>query len=106
MDELSERPPDNFYTFTWLVNSSKPKAIQSNKDVFLITGQNGLIAFIMIAFYLVTWLSKIGLSKNRFVRFFIFLHRTILKLFIVKMMMLTIAEVGSHNMRIKHASNF
>jgi len=100
MDPIKNRPSDSFYAFTWLSNSSKNKVIRSNKDIFLISGQNALIALIMILFYSITWLGKLGESKSRVIRIFILLHRTILKLFFVKMQMLTMIEVGSHNMRI------
>ena len=84
-EPIKNRPPDNFYAFTFLANNSKSKVIRSNRDIFLMAGQNGLIAFIIILLYLVTWLGQLGKSKSKIIRIFVLLDRTVLKLFFVKM---------------------
>ena len=65
------RPQDKFYAFTWLANSSKRKVIKSNKDLFLVSGQNALIAFIIFTLYMVTWIGQLGKRKNKIVKIYI-----------------------------------
>lgn len=88
--------PD-FYTFVYLTRNSKPKVVRTNKDLFLIWGQNGIIGAFMMLSYLIVWIFQLGASKSKILKKYVFISRTILKLFFVKMQLLSLVEISSHN---------
>ena len=48
-------PNEEFFTFVRLQRSTNSKLISTNKDMFTIWGQNGVIATFMAGFYLLVW---------------------------------------------------
>ena len=51
----------------------------------------------MIVNYVVIWIFKIGESKNKVIKKYVFASRLILKLFFVKMQLLSLVEISSHS---------
>lgn len=58
------RPPDEFYKFLDMSRNTRTRLIITNKDLFIIWGQNGLIASFFSLAYLLVWGLKIGTSKK------------------------------------------
>lgn len=51
--EEKEYPPEEFYHFLKVNRNTREKLINTNKDLFLIFGQNGVICSVFVASYLI-----------------------------------------------------
>lgn len=58
--------------------------MKSNKDLFIIWGQNGIICGLVILTYLVTWMGKLGAKKSKAARLYVFLQRQLIVIFFVQ----------------------
>lgn len=79
-------------------NSSRDRLLKGNSDLFLIWGQNGIIATFIIVSYLLVWLLKLGKKKNIIAKLFVFLLRNIFFVFFIKFQMVSFTELGCHNL--------
>jgi hypothetical protein len=55
-----KRPPEEFFAFIKYSKYSRSKLIKTDRDVFIISGQNGLFAWLVILTYLSVWLLNLG----------------------------------------------
>lgn len=84
-NDTIQRPPDQFYKFAEVSRNTRTKLVKTNKDLFIIWGQNGFIATLFCMAYLLVWLSGIGLSKNKVANVAVFLQRQLYILFTVNL---------------------
>lgn len=70
---LSTRPSDQFYKFMDVSRNTRLRLVGSNKDIFIIWGQNGFIATLFTVAYLVVWISGIGASVSKIAKTFVYL---------------------------------
>lgn len=67
------RSPDEFYKFTEAARNTRTRLVKTNKDLFIIWGQNGVISTVFCLSYLLVWLLGLGASKKKIVRLLVFL---------------------------------
>ena len=97
-DKTSEkRPPEDFYAFVRFSKNKRSRLIVSNEDIFIIWGQNGLLALVVILSYMAVWLLKLGQSEKQFIKYFIYLQRFFLKITFIKLQFVAFSELTVHN---------
>lgn len=96
-DKPEEFPPDEFYHFLRVSRNTREKIISTNKDIFLIFGQNGIICSIFILAYFAVWLTRVGESKKKVLRILVFLQRQFFVLFMVNLEYVALTELALHN---------
>lgn len=72
-DRPEDYPPEEFYHFLTVKRNTRERIITTNKDIFLIFGQNGIISCLFVVSYLAVWLTKIGESKKKFLKVLVFM---------------------------------
>lgn len=99
-DEVKNRiiPPESFFAFEELKNSSRVRLLKGNQDLFLIWGQNGIIAAFIVISYIAVWIFKIGTKKNVLAKLYVFLLRNLFFVFFIKFQMISFTELGCHNL--------
>ena len=95
-----------FFTFSKLQRNSAEKIIQTNKDIFMIWGQNGVIATLMTGLYILVWALRLGTYKNIVIKGLVFLQRQLLVMFFVKMQFTALVELGNHDITRKQDGVF
>lgn len=98
-------PPESFFAFEELKNSSRDRLLKGNADLFLIWGQNGLIATFIIVSYILIWALKLGKKKNIFAKIYVFVLRNLFFVFFIKFQMISFTELGCHNL-VRPQKNF
>lgn len=79
IENVIKKPlPDEFFFFVKYRRSTRNLLIAKNEDMFLIWGQNGLLALVVILTYLSVWLFQLGKFKKSIVKMFILLQRMLL----------------------------
>lgn len=71
-------PQDSFFSFVKYRRGSRKRLIVTNQDMFIMWGQNGLLAAICIVLYLCVWFLKLGESKKFLVKIIIKVSRVLL----------------------------
>lgn len=90
---------EEFFKFVKLQRSTTSKLVQTNKDMFMIWGQNGIIITVMAGLYLVVWIFRIGTYQNIIAKSVVFLQRQLLVMFFVKSQFTAVVELGLHDIR-------
>jgi hypothetical protein len=70
-DSNRYRPPEEFYDFVRYKKNSRNRLINSNKDIFIIQGQNMFFSVLVILMYLSVWLFKLGDNSSNVVKIYI-----------------------------------
>jgi hypothetical protein len=96
----TNRPPEDFFSFVRYSKNTRTRLITSNQDLFIMFGQNGLFAMLIIATYLSVWLGGLGRSKNKAVQIYITVQRLLFKIFFIKFQFIVYIELGMHDMTI------
>lgn len=61
-DTNPNRPPEDFFAYVKFTKNTRTKLIDNNRDIFILSGQNGFFACLVIITYSSVWLFKLGLS--------------------------------------------
>jgi hypothetical protein len=92
-------PEGSFFDFTKYRRGSRGKMAIRNEDLFIVWGQNGLLAWLLILFYFITMGCRVGFNKTgTFAKIFTQLTRILVGAFFIKFLFVTFAEIGLHDM--------
>jgi hypothetical protein len=91
-------PPESFFDFTKYRRGSRGKMATKNEDMFIVWGQNGLLAWLLIIFYTVVMVGRVGfVSRGTFAKIFTKITRILVGAFFIKFLFITLAEIGLHD---------
>lgn len=99
--KIPNRPPDEFYNFMNYGLNTRSALVRTNKDLFLIWGQNGFIAGLIALLYLIVTFFRLGQHKMTIIGLVVKISRYLLKMFFVKMQMLALVELGNHKVSVR-----
>lgn len=99
LNDTITRAPDQFYKFYEVSRNTRTRLVKTNKDLFIIWGQNGFIATLFCLAYLLVWLTGIGSSKKKAVKILIFLQRQLFILFTVNLQFVSLTQLALHDIR-------
>ena len=63
-DTNPNRPDEDFFAFVKYKINTRTKLVENNKDMYILSGQNGLFALLVIITYFSVWLFKFGQKKS------------------------------------------
>lgn len=88
---------DDFYSFLKYRRGSRGRLAQANVDLFMIHGQNGIIACILIFAQFLVYFVKTKKSENKCVHIMIKISRLILSIFFIRFWFLSFVELAIHD---------
>lgn len=97
-DSKREQPiPEEFFKFLIVSKNTRVRLVESNKDLFIIFGQNGIIATLMTFSYLIIWLLNVGKTQKTVVKGIVFLQRQLIVAFFVQFQLTSFSELALHD---------
>jgi hypothetical protein len=76
--------PEHFFAFIELANNTRKRLLKTNQDLFLISGQHGIISALILLSYCAVWLLELGKKKGWFAKYFVLFARNIFFIFFIK----------------------
>ena len=74
--------------------------------MFIIWGQNGAFASLVVVSYVAVWILGLGKSKNKILRAVVFLQRQLIVMFFVKLQFIALIELGLHDISRQRDARF
>lgn len=82
-----------------MARNTRTKLIKTNFDLFIISGQNGFIATLLVVSYILVLLLDLGSSKRMIIKGIVFFQRQILILFFVNFQFISFTQLSLHDIR-------
>ena len=70
-DKNKNRPPEEFFDFVRYSKNTRKRLLSTNKDIFIIHGQNMFFALLVIFTYLSVWLIGLGDRPGKVIQTYI-----------------------------------
>ena len=103
---IESPPPDEFYKFFQAARNTRSRLVKTNKDLFIIWGQNGVIGTFFIVIYFIAWMSGVGQSKKTAAKIFVFIQRQFFLIFVINLQLLSLTELALHDISKKTQGKF
>lgn len=95
----TDSPNEEFFKFVRFSRGTQSRLVATNQDMFIIWGQNGAFASLMVGSYILVWILGLGKSQNKILRLVVFLQRQLIVMFFVKLQFIALIELGVHDIQ-------